>query len=241
MKRFYREATLDEVAEDDVAAGFRVLLDGRAIKTQGGRAQIVPTPALGAAMVAEWAEQGETIDPTRFVFRDLADYAIDVVAPDPDATIAALVGYAQTDTLCYRAFPDEPFAARQDAQWEPLVAAAEARFSVRFTRVAGVMPRPQPAETIATLAAKLGQHDRFTLAALRNLAGLAASLIIGLTALESTALETDAEIGALWDAANLEEDWQAELWGKDAEAEARRARRRADFLAAARFARLVKS
>jgi chaperone required for assembly of F1-ATPase len=165
MKRFYRD-----VAVEATDGGFRILLDGpaiktqaiktQAIKTQGGRAQIVPTRALATAMAAEWAEQGETIDPARFVFRDMADYAIDVVAPDPAATIAALVGYAGTDTLCYRAFPDEPIAPRQHAQWEPLVEDAEARFSVRFVRVAGVMPRPQPTETIATLAAHLGTVGR---------------------------------------------------------------------------------
>jgi len=230
MKRFYREATLGEAPD-----GFRVLLDGRAIRTQGGRAQIVPNRALAEAMVAEWADQGEDIDPARFVFRDLADYAIDVIAHAPAETRATLAGFAQTDTLCYRACPDEPFAVRQQAEWEPIVAAAEARFGVRFVRVAGVMHRPQPAETLAILRAELDRHDAFTLAALHTLTSLSASLIVGLAA-----VEPDAPLAALWDAANLEELWQAELWGKEQEAEARRARRRADFLAAARFAALAR-
>ncbi len=229
MKRFYRVVTLDRLPD-----GYRVMLDGRAIKTQGGRAQMIPTIALGEAMVAEWADQGDTIDVARLVFRDMADYAIDVVAPDRRATIAALAGYAATDTLCYRAFPDEPLAAHQDAQWEPLVCAAEAQFGVRFTRVAGIMPRPQPVETMATIAAHLDGFDPFILAALRNLAGLAASLIIALAA-----LEPDAAVAALWHAASLEEHWQAELWGREPEAEARRMRCRADFMAAARFAALA--
>jgi chaperone required for assembly of F1-ATPase len=229
MKRFWREASLGEAAE-----GWRVLLDGRAVKTQGGRAQWLPTPALGTALVAEWAAQGETVDPAAFPFRDMADYAIDVIAPDPAETLAALVAYAGTDTLCYRAEPDEPFAERQDARWEPLVTAAEARFGVAFTRVAGIMPRPQPAETIAVLHAHCAALSPFALAALRNLASLGASLIIGLAA-----LEPGADTAALWDAANLEEDWQAELWGQDAEAQARRARRRDHFLGAARFAALA--
>ncbi|MBU6266310.1 MAG: molecular chaperone, partial [Sphingomonadales bacterium] len=59
-------------------------------------------------------------------------------------------------------------------------------------------------------------------------------LVIGLAALQA-----DADLPHLWNAANLEEDWQAELWGKDAEAEARREQRRATFLAAAEFARLA--
>jgi chaperone required for assembly of F1-ATPase len=230
VKRFY-----SDVGVEATTGGFRVTLDARPIRTQGGAAQVVPTEALAEAMAAEWAHQGEKIDTSAFRFRDLADYAIDVVSPDPAATIAMLRGYAETDTLCYRAFPDEPFAARQAECWEPLVTGAEARFGIRFVRVSGVMHRPQPADTLAVLADQLGRHDPFTLAALRTLAGLAASLTIGLAA-----LDPDAPLTLLWDAANLEEDWQAEQWGKDAEAQARRERRRADFMAAARFADLVR-
>lgn len=229
MKRFYKAATVDE---ND--GGFGVLLDGRAVKTVSGRPQRVPTRALAEAMAAEWAGQGEEIDPRAFVLRDMADYAIDVVAPERARAVMELLPYAETDTLCYRAEPDEPLAVRQRAVWEPLLAAAENRLGVRFTRVAGVIHRPQPAEALNRLRAELETLDAFALAALRNTASLAASLTIGLAA-----IEPGADIDALWDAANLEEDWQAELWGKDAQAMELRARRHAAFTAAAHFARLA--
>ena len=54
------------------------------------------------------------------------------------------------------------------------------------------------------------------------------------------ALEPDADTEVLWDAANHEEDWQAQLWGKDEEALERRARRHAAFAAAAQFAALAR-
>lgn len=230
MKRFYKTASAAETAD-----GWRVELDGRAIKTQGGRAQIVPGKALAAALADEWAVQGEELDPATFPLRDLADYAIDVVAPDPAALIAALLRYAETDTLCYRADPGEALARLQYARWEPLLEAAEARLGVRFERIAGVLHRPQPAATMARLAAELERLDPFALAALNTLTSLAASLVIGLAA-----LEPDADIPALWAAAELEETWQAEQWGSDAEAEARQARRGAAFAAAARFAELAR-
>jgi len=229
MKRFYKAATVNEGD-----TGFAVMLDGRAVKTVSGRAQRVPTRALAEAMVAEWEGQGEEIDPRAFVLRDMADYAIDVVAPERARSIMELLPYAETDTLCYRAEPDEPLAVRQRAVWEPLLVAAEARLGVRFTRVAGVIHRPQPGEALVRLRAELETLDAFALAALRNTASLAASLTIGLAA-----IEPGADVDALWDAANLEEDWQAELWGKDAQAMDLRARRHAAFAAAARFARLA--
>jgi chaperone required for assembly of F1-ATPase len=231
MKRFYKEAT---ASADE--AGWRVLLDGRGVKSQGARAQIVPTAALANVLAAEWSGQGEEIDPAQFVMRDLADYAIDGIAADRAAVLADLLRYAETDTLCYRAEPDEPSHDRQLELWEPLLLAAEARWQVQFERIAGIIHRPQPALTLDRLQAVLAPKDDFTLAALVTLTTLSASLVIGLSA-----LEPDADLALLWRASELEADWQVEQWGKDDEAELRAVRRYATFAAAARFAKLARS
>lgn len=231
MKRFYREVTV--APEGD---GWRVLLDGRGIRTPAKRAQTMPTRALAEALAAEWAGQGEEIDPAAFRFRDLADYAIDVVAANSAAVVAELLPYGETDTLCYRAEAGEALNDRQQEVWEPLLKAAENCWDIHFTRIDGILHQPQPEATLARLRAVLAAEDAFALAALKTLASLAASLVIGLAA-----LSPNADLVALWDAANLEEDWQAELWGKDAEAEALRARRFATFAAAAKFAGLVRA
>jgi len=230
MKRFYKQALA--LAE---GSGWQVKLDGRGVKTVGGRPQVLPSRALAEVLAAEWAAQEETIVPASFVLRDLADYALDVVAPDPAAAVTGLLRYAETDTLCYRADPGEALHARQLERWEPLLQAAEARHGVTFERVSGIIHRPQPDATLAHLRDLLNGLDPFALAALNTLASLAASLVIGLAALEA-----DADAGALWIAAELEEEWQAELWGRDAEAEDRRTRRAAAFANATRFAVLAR-
>ncbi len=229
MKRFYKAVSIEAGQ-----GGYRVLLDGRPVKTVGARPQAVPTRALAEAMAAEWAEQGEQLSTAAFLLRDLADFAIDVVAPDRLRAIAELLPYAETDTLCYRAEPDEPLAVRQREVWEPLLRQAEARYGVAFVRVAGIIHRAQPAATLARLGEELAALDPFALAALRNTAALTASLVLGLAA-----LMPEAELDALWAASNLEESWQIEQWGPDAQAVARQERRRAAFVAAARFARLA--
>ena len=230
MKRFYKAV---EIAPEE--SGWRVLLDGRGIKTAAGKPQVVPARALAEALAAEWAGQGEEIAASAFHFRDLTDYAIDMAGPERTVVIAAVLRFAETDTLCYRAEPDAPLHQRQLAVWEPLLTAAERRWDVHFTRIDGVIHRPQPAATLARMQAALAAEDPFTLAALHTLASLAASLVIALAA---TARGADAE--TLWNAANLEEDWQAELWGWDADAEALRARRLGEFAAAMRFANLAR-
>lgn len=231
MKRFYKQVSVGR-NED----GWRVLLDGRGLKTVGGRAQALPTQALAEALAEEWADQSEEIDPALFVMRDMADYAIDVIGQDRADAIRSLVAYAGTDTLCYRAEPDEPLHERQQEVWEPLLHAAEQRWDVHFERIDGIMHRPQPAATLTRMEAVLQAESDHVLAAVNTLTSLASSLVIALAA-----LAPDADADALWDVANLEEDWQASLWGKDAEAEERRAQRLATFETAMRYARLARA
>lgn len=230
MKRFYKT-----VAVEPAEGGWRVLLDTRGIRTAGGHPQIVPSRDLAEAMADEWEAQGSEIDSTAFVLRDMTDFTIDVVANDRTGTIRDLLPYAETDTLCYRAEPEEAFHQRQLEVWEPLIIDAEARWGVRFERIGGVMHRPQPTATIDRMETLLTEKSDFDLAALNTLASLAASLVIAMAALMPGA---DAE--ALWNAANLEEDWQIALWGEDYEAAERRAKRFKAFASAMRFAMLAK-
>jgi chaperone required for assembly of F1-ATPase len=232
IRRFYKEVSVAEAS-----GGWQVMLDARGVKTVGGAPQVVPTPALGEALAAEWRRQGEKIDPASLPLRDMADYAIDMVAADPAGVARGLIAYAETDTLCYRADPDEPLHARQQEVWEPLLAAFEAAHGIRLVRVSGIVHRPQPPEALAALEARLRALDPFALAGVEAMARLAASLVTALAALDATGEE---ESLALWQAASLEEEWQAELWGRDREAEDRRARREADFLRACAFARLAR-
>ncbi|WP_057884120.1 ATP12 family chaperone protein [Tsuneonella troitsensis] len=230
MKRFWKD-----VAVEDLGSGWRVLLDGRPIRTQvGGAPQVVPTRALAELLAEEWAAQGEEIEAGAFQCRDMADYAIDKVADAPNDTVDKLLRFAETDTLCYRADPDEPLWKRQQSVWEPIVTAFEAREGVRLERVSGIVHRQQPEATLAALRTRLEALDPFTLAALEAMTSLSTSLCVGLSALDPA---SDAE--ALWAAAELEEAWQVELWGSDALAEARRQKRRADFMLAVQFARSI--
>jgi chaperone required for assembly of F1-ATPase len=232
IRRFYKDVSVAEAS-----GGWQVMLDARGLKTVGGSAQIVPSCALAEALAAEWARQGDKINPKDLPLRDLADYALDVVARDADALARQLTAYADTDTLCYRADPDEPLHARQWEVWEPLVTSFEARARVRLVRVSGVLHRPQEPRALATLKEQLSQENPFVLAGLEVMTKLATSLVTALLALDAS---DEARARALWQAACLEEEWQAELWGRDWEAEERRQIREADFLKAWRFAQAAR-
>jgi chaperone required for assembly of F1-ATPase len=226
VKRFYKEATVGE--------GNRILLDGRPVQTPARAPLALPTASLAGAVADEWNAQGETIDPRAMRLTGLANAAIDRIAPDPAAFAAGLAAYGESDLLCYRAEGPPPLVARQAASWDPILAWARARYDVAFEIVAGVIHRQQPAETVERLAATVAARDPFALAGLSPLVTVSGSLIAAL-ALAEGAIGLDEA----WAAAALDEQWQVEQWGEDADGAAALAARRADFAAAARFLSLL--
>lgn len=229
MKRFYKEAS----AVPDAGA-WRILLDNRPVRTPARAELKVPGERLGQAIAEEWRAQGEKIDPRAMPLTGLANAALDRVGPDPGAFAAALARYGEADLLCYRAESPEPLIARQAAAWDPLLAWARRRYDIDFEIVSGIMHRPQPERTIDQLARAISSRDAWQLAALSPIVTVGGSLVIAL------ALSEDAvDLETAWSAATLDEAWQAEQWGEDAEAAAMLAARRQDFEAGFNFLRLL--
>ena len=226
MRCFYREARAD--------AEGRVLLDGRPAKTPGRAPLALPTPALAEAVAEEWAAQGETIDPRSMPLTGLANAAIDRITPDPSAFAGGLAAYGESDLLYYRADRPAALAARQAGAWDPLLDWARRRYDIDFVITAGVIHRPQPAATLERLRAAVGARDPFALAGLHPLVTIGGSLVAAL-ALAEGAIGVDAA----WAAVTVDEAWQTEQWGEDAEAAMALSARRADFGAGARFLSLL--
>ena len=138
--------------------------------------------------------------------------------------------------MLYRADPEDPLYARQLEIWEPIVAAFEQREGIALGRVSGIVHRVQSDAALAHLHARLCAHSPIALAGIEALTTLSASLITGLSASET---DSEAEALALWQAACLEEEWQADRWGREEEAEERRAIRQAHFLKARKITSLA--
>jgi chaperone required for assembly of F1-ATPase len=144
------------------------------------------------------------------------------------------VAYAGSDLLCYRADSPARLAARQSAEWDPPLAWAAQRFGARFVCVAGVVHHPQSEMVLAVIAEYVRALDEFRLAALHNITTITGSAILAVALIEG-AMTADAA----WAAAHVDEDWQIEQWGRDAEANARRAAREREFRAAVRLVELL--
>ncbi len=226
MKRFYQRAS--------AGAGNRLLLDGRPVRTPGRHDLAVPGEALARAIAEEWNRQGDTIDPRAMPLTGLANAAIDRIAPDPQAFARSLAAYGESDLLCYRAEGPASLVARQSALWDPILAWARQRYDVAFELAPGVIHRPQPPPTVARLGQAVAARDPFALAGLSPLVTGSGSLVLALALAEGAIARDEA-----WAAAALDEQWQAEQWGKDADAAKALEDRRRDFDAASRFLALL--
>ena len=229
-KRFYAQAGF-AVAGD----GFRLTLDGRPANTPAKNPLILPTKDLAEAVAAEWAAQVEVIDPARMPLTRLANTAIDGVAPRHAAVVEDLCTYARTDLVAYRAGDPERLVAMQAAAWDPVLDWAYETLGARFILSEGVRHVEQPEGSVRALEQAVAAiKGPFRLAAFHTLTTLTGSLLIALAILHGRLTTAEA-----WDAAHVDETYQAAVWGSDTEAEARMMTRRAEFEAAALTAKLA--
>lgn len=229
MKRVYKTAAVRAAA-----GGWGVALDDRPMRTPGRNELVVPSDALAGAIAAEWdAQQGE-IRPATMPLTRLAATAIDRTSAQRDQVIAETASYAGTDLVCYRADHPPALAARQQSVWQPLIDWAMLRYDAALAVTSGVIPTRQSAAALKAFAAAVAVQDNFRLTALRTLTAACGSLVIALALLEG---RVDADTA--FAASQLDETFQIEAWGEDAEAAERRRALAADIKSAAQFLKLL--
>ena len=231
-KRFYKTASVAPVEE-----GFAVHLDGKPVRTPGKALLALPTEAAAVLVAGEFAEQGETINPVTMPVMRLVNTTIDGVANDPQAVLEDILRFASSDLLCYRADAPQGLVERQNEQWDPVIDWARTTLGARFNLAEGIIHVEQPRETIAVLGSHLNQRaEPLRLAAIHLMTSLTGSALL---ALAVDFGELDAETA--WAAGHVDEDWQIEHWGQDAEAVARRAARKRDMMAAVSLLEALKA
>ncbi len=229
-KRFWTDVTVAPAE-----GGFAIHLDGRPVRTPAKSLFLAPVEAVAEAAAEEWRTQGEDLRPETMPVTRAVNSSIDRVAPQIEEVRAIVADYGGSDLLCYRAAGPADLNRRQSEHWDPPLAWAETAYGARLILAEGVMHVDQPGAAVQALTTAVSGYGPLDLTALHDLVAISGSLVLGLSVAEG-AMTADAA----WTACRVDEDWQIELWGEDAEAAEAAAHKRAAFLEAARLIDLLR-
>jgi chaperone required for assembly of F1-ATPase len=235
LKRFWDTATIEPSAE-----GYAILLDGKLMHLPGGAVLRVGAEPLARAIADEWqiagGEKGGAMSFADTPLTGITGTAQQRIAPDPAPTIDAIARYAESDLLCYRAEAPEALVHRQAREWQPWLDWAALTYDAPLRITRGIAYVQQHRDSVAALRRAVAARDVLGLAALGVAVPALGSLVLGL-ALADGRLDarTAHSLGC------LDELFQAEAWGEDAEATVRRRAVANDIGVAARVLELTRS
>lgn len=225
-KRFYKQVS--------VGQEMTILLDGRPVMTPMKTRLVLPNRQLAEAVAAEWQAQAEFINPHTMPFTKLANTVQDRAGEHAEAIRADILSYAGNDVVCYRAAQPDELVALQQVHLDPVLAWAETVLAARLQITDGLRHVEQPAESLAGIRQRLASLGSHPLVALHAMTTLSGSALLAIMVADGA-----LSAPAAWQAASLEEAWQAERWGRDSDAEARSLAREAEFVTAAKFLNLA--
>jgi len=171
-KKFYKRAEIGQM--DD---GWTVLLDGRPIVTEDKRRLVVPNASVASAIAFEWDAQQEYIKPFIMPMMSIAATAIDV---DRKKIIAKLLKYMDTDSMCYRVDSPASLARMQKKYWDPVLNYFRDKHGLEVFTTEGIASISQPAETKLKLAEFIDESTNFELAAIKSVAEVGYSTMLGI-------------------------------------------------------------
>jgi chaperone required for assembly of F1-ATPase len=227
-KRFYKVVGVTEKLE--------ISLDGRIVKTPLKVPLVLPTRALADAVAEEWEAQREYVNPAAMPLTKLANTAIDRAISERPGITAEILAFAGSDMVCYRADKPDSLVALQSQHWDPVLAWVQDVLGANFATVDSVVHITQSRDAMQAVRAHVAGLDGFAFTAVHNLTTLTGSALLALMLAADGISSRRA-----WLAANVDEDWQIAIWGRDDEAETRRAGRSQEFSACVAFIKLAQT
>lgn len=214
---------------------FAIHAAGKALLTPLKLPMHVPTQALADAMAAEWRTHGK-FAAGKMPLTTLAQTAIDRIEQQRELIVESLLTYVDTDALVYRSNSSQKLAQTQKLKWDPVLNWSANLLKAKWEVTTGVMPVDQSAELHDGIREYLQKLDTMRLSAACMLSASFSSVALAIAVVEK---HIDAETA--FHLSRLEEESQAETWGRDFEADKRAARMQEEIVAAGHFLDLLGS
>jgi chaperone required for assembly of F1-ATPase len=215
------------------AGGYAVQANGKTLSTPDKRPFIVPTQEMAQAIAGEFSAHGK-FAAGKMPLATLAQTAIDRIEDQKELIVESLLTYVDTDALVYRSSSSQKLLDRQKREWDPILAWLKTRLDATWETTTGVMPVDQPAALHSAVRLYLNQLDAMRLAGLCMLSATYSSVALAIAVCEGRLNAKDS-----FALSRLEEETQAETWGRDAEAEKRAAKMQEEIMATGQFLDLL--
>lgn len=214
------------------SSNYAISYDGNLLCTPVGVTYGIPTESLAKAIAEEWRSEEEKIISAKkegkagkgirvtingdMPLTQIAATAHDIITKNRESVIDNLVGYVLSELLCHRAETPADLAKRQEEIWQPLLDWCAAKYDALLNVGMGVMPIEQSPETAKALHEAISAKDNFFIAGLSSAVDVTGSLVLGLALSEQARTANE-----IFQAAELDVNYQSIKWGKDPVTKAR--------------------
>ncbi len=202
INRFYKQ-----VMSENHDGIYRIVLDGRAVKTKSGAFVETPYERAAQILVQEWEAQSDQIDPDTMPFTQILNTKIDRIAHERAQIHASIMKYLDTDLICYYTDRPETLLALQKQKWGKWEEWFNAEFGVALRNTQSLEALKQDADIHQKLDAYIASldDDHFTMVQL--ITSISGSIILAVAMVKGGASAED-----IFDACFVEEHFKDTIY-----------------------------
>jgi len=201
MKRFYKM-----VSVAPGMGGFEIHLDGKPVRTPSREILASPSKALADEIMKEWMAQTDVINPETMPLTQILTTAMDY---DRAAIEQEVLGYLNTDLLCYRTDDPEAVATLQADMWGRWTDWFAEESGVTLLTTTGLSALEQPQAAHDYVAKSIKGADMWAFTAIQMVTAISGSVVLALAFVRAAASPDD-----VFRAAQLEELYRNDLYNE---------------------------
>ena len=208
MKKFWKIVQVKKKIKNS----FDILLDKRILKTPMQKDLIFSNYKIAKETALEWDIDEKEINTENMVFYGLISTAIDKISNDKVSYIDNVLGFINTDLICYRADGPNELVDLQNSSWNPINSFIKKYIDVELKFFIGVMPSKQSLQIFNRLKTLINSFSDIEISALHRMTNLTGSIFISICILKGDVLKNEA-----FELSFLDELYQAKNWGVEEE------------------------
>jgi chaperone required for assembly of F1-ATPase len=213
MKKFWKNVEIQKSTNNT----FQILLDKNILKTPVQNELFFSNYNIAYEASLEWDINSDTLNADDMVFFGIYCTAIDRISSNRKLYINEIIGFVDTDLICYRAEKPIELIQLQNTKWDPILSIVKAYTDLEIDVFQGIMPGKQNIRVHNKIKKLINNFSDLEISILYRMTNITGSIFISLCVLKRSFLEE-----ALFELCYLDELWQAKKWGFEEEASTKR-------------------